>query len=97
MTDKNTLNVRYEIISARLDAIEQHPAIRVALVARNLEERQIAILQRIDKLVKALGLDVSAAVVRCYREAWGTVTLHPTATHPNTLPICCIPITNFQG
>ncbi|GLC41642.1 hypothetical protein PLESTB_000693600 [Pleodorina starrii] len=60
MADASSLHARYDVISSRLDSLEKHPVIRTALAARNLGERQLAILARIDKLVAALGLDLSA-------------------------------------
>ncbi|GIL54987.1 hypothetical protein Vafri_10665 [Volvox africanus] len=61
MVDVNSLKARFDAISSRLDELEKHATLKAALSGRNLQERQIAILKRIDKLVQALRLDLSAA------------------------------------
>ncbi|GLI67325.1 hypothetical protein VaNZ11_011512 [Volvox africanus] len=61
MVDVNPLNTRFDAISSRLDELEKHAIFKAGLSARNLRERQIAILKRIDKLMQALRLDLSPA------------------------------------
>ncbi|EFJ41241.1 hypothetical protein VOLCADRAFT_107762 [Volvox carteri f. nagariensis] len=59
MADAESLKARYDAISSRLCSLEQHPAVRTALAVHKLGELQLGILQRIDKLAHALGLDLS--------------------------------------
>ncbi|GIM03695.1 hypothetical protein Vretimale_8363 [Volvox reticuliferus] len=61
MADFNSVKARFDAISSRLDDLAKHPTFKTALRARNLQERQLAILQRIDKLMQALNLDLSAS------------------------------------
>ncbi|GIL82865.1 hypothetical protein Vretifemale_11767 [Volvox reticuliferus] len=63
MADFNSVKARFDAISSRLDDLAKHPTFKTALRARNLQERQLAILQRIDKLMQALNLDLSASTV----------------------------------